>query len=124
MRKPSKNRLMNEAVYKICGNREWDRVRAGGAYAGSADDLRDGYIHLSTARQLAGTLEKHFAGRDDLLLVEVCPERLGERLKWEPSRGGALFPHLYGALEMSAVRDVQPVSLGRDGRHVLPPEIA
>jgi|SRR5689334_15262831 uncharacterized protein (DUF952 family) len=106
-------------VYKVCDRESWRAAEADGAFAGSADDLRDGFIHLSTAEQLAGTLRRHFAGRSDLLLVAVATEALQARLRWEPSRGGQLFPHLYGALDMRAVRSVTPITLGADGSHVL-----
>lgn len=84
-------------------------------------DRRDGFIHFSTGAQVAETASKHFAGQSDLLLVSVNATQLGDRLKWEPSRGGTLFPHLYGELEVTAVARVEPLSLGPDGRHVFPP---
>ena len=83
-------------------------------------DRRDGFIHFSNAAQVAETAAKHFAGQGDLLLVCVDAKRLGDRLKWEPSRGGALFPHLYGDLDLAAVTRVEPLPLGPDGRHVFP----
>jgi uncharacterized protein (DUF952 family) len=109
-------------IYKVCGAGEWAAAEAAGAYEGSADDARDGFIHFSTGRQLAGTLAKHFAGRDDLVLVAAEADALGDALKWEPSRGGALFPHLYGALPTSAALWTKPLNLGGDGRHVIPAE--
>ena len=84
-------------------------------------DRRDGFIHFSTAAQVAETAAKHFAGQNDVLLVSVDATRLGDRLKWEPSRGDALFPHLYGDLDVTAVMRVEPLRLGPDGRHVFPP---
>lgn len=84
-------------------------------------DRRDGFIHFSTGAQVAETASKHFAGQSDLLLVSVNATQLGDRLKWEPSRGGTLFPHLYGELEVTAVARVEPLLLGPDGRHVFPP---
>jgi uncharacterized protein (DUF952 family) len=113
---------MGNPIYKICAQAAWEAARPEGRYTGSADDVRDGFIHFSTRSQIAGTLAKHFAGRDDLVLVTVDPERLGEALKWEPSRRGALFPHLYGALDMGAVLTVQPLPLGSDGTHRIPEE--
>jgi uncharacterized protein (DUF952 family) len=92
-------------VFKIVRSHEWPPP--GFAYEGSPDDRRDGFIHLSTAAQIAGTLARHFAGEAGLLLVAADPAALGEALKWEPSRGGALFPHLYGPLPLSAVRSVK-----------------
>lgn len=94
---------MENTVFKICGNTEWQAAEATGVYSGNDDDIRDGFIHLSTQSQVAGTLEKHYAGRTGLLLVAIDTEALGPDLKWEPSRGGALFPHLYGPLPLSAV---------------------
>lgn len=95
---------MSEVAYKLVDRDEWAAARAAGAYAGSAVDLADGYIHMSTAGQLAETARKHYAGRSGLLLVEVALRPLGQALKWETSRGGDLFPHLHAALPMTAVR--------------------
>lgn len=89
-------------------------------FAGAPVDLADGYIHFSTASQARETAAKHFAGQDDLLLVAIDAAALGTALKWEPSRGGALFPHLYGPLPLSAVRSVSPLPLAPDGAHVFP----
>ena len=108
-------------IYKICTAAEWHEASRAGVYRGSAVDRRDGFIHFSTAGQVAETAAKHFAGQRDLLLVAVDAALLGERLKWEPSRGGALFPHLYGALDLSAVRRVEPLPLDASGRHVFSP---
>jgi uncharacterized protein (DUF952 family) len=90
-------------LYKILARTEWIAAMAGGRYDGSAADRRDGFIHLSSAEQLAGTAERHFAGQSDLLVLAVDPDRLGAALRWEPSRGGALFPHVYGPLPLDAV---------------------
>jgi uncharacterized protein (DUF952 family) len=111
---------MSDPIYKICERRAWETACSERRYTGSADDLRDGFIHFSTRPQLAGTLAKHFAGRGDLVLVAVDPERLGDALKWEPARGGALFPHLYGALDTGAVLAVQPLPLAAGGMHRVP----
>ena len=111
-------------IYKIMSLEEWSHAQAAGRYAGSADDKRDGFIHLSTAEQLAGTLAKHFAGRDDLLLLAVDPEPLAPHLRWEPARGGAFFPHLYADLPVNVVISVKPMPLGSDGRHRLPDEVS
>jgi uncharacterized protein (DUF952 family) len=108
-------------VFKICGEEEWRRAERENVYRGSTVDLRDGFIHFSTAEQLAETAAKHFAGRDDLLLIAVEAEALGRALRVEPSRGGALFPHLYAPLPLSAVRFVQAMPLGADGHYHLPP---
>jgi len=96
------------------------RGRAFRCFRGSAHDIRDGFIHFSTAGQVAETAAKHFAGQHDLLLVRVESEKLGDRLKWEPSRGGALFPHLYGDLAAAEVSGVDPLPLGPDGKHRFP----
>jgi uncharacterized protein (DUF952 family) len=108
-------------IYKICETAQWAQAERDGAFRGSEVDLTDGYIHFSTAAQVAGTAAKHFAGMSDLVLVAAGAEDLGGGLKWETSRGGALFPHLYGPLPLAAVRWVQALLLDHDGRHVLPP---
>ena len=85
-------------IYKICTATEWADAERGGVYRGSAADVKDGFIHFSTAEQAAETAAKWFAGQRDLVVVAVEADALGDKLKWEPSRGGALFPHLYGEL--------------------------
>ena len=107
-------------LYKVCSARAWHEARRAGVLRGTADDLRDGYIHLSTADQLAGTLAKHFVGQRDLVLLAVEEAMVRERLRWEKARGGALFPHLYGELAVSAVAGVQQIPLDANGRHRLP----
>ena len=102
-------RLAVTAIFKLCAADEWSAAVAAGEYAGSADDRRDGFLHFSTREQLAETAARHFAGQEDLVLVEVDGDRLGEALRYEPSRGGALFPHLYAALPVGAARAVTPV---------------
>ncbi len=104
-------------ILKIVGADEWRAAEAAGVFAGSAVDLADGYIHFSSLDQAAETAAKWFAGRGDLMLVAVDAEVLGARLRWEPSRGGALFPHLYSALALSDVLWARPLPLGPDGRH-------
>ena len=111
-------------IYKICESAQWAQAERAGEFRGSAIDLADGYIHFSTARQAAETAAKHFAGMADLVVVAVSADALNGALKWEPSRGGALFPHLYGVLPMTAVRWAKPLPLGVDGMHVFPPEVA
>jgi uncharacterized protein (DUF952 family) len=91
-------------IYKICGRPEWQAAEREGLYRGSEVDGRDGFIHFSTAAQTVETAEKHFAGQRDLMLIAVDAEALGAALRWEPSRGGALFPHLYGTMPLSVVR--------------------
>jgi uncharacterized protein (DUF952 family) len=107
-------------IYKILSASEWRAAEQAGAFGGSAVDLKDGYIHFSTASQAVETAAKHFAGQRDLVLVAVDAELLGDALKWEPSRGGALFPHLYGELRTAAALRVEPLPLGPDGRHAFP----
>ena len=108
-------------IFKIVGADQWRAAEAAGAFNGSAIDLVDGYIHFSTAEQAPETAAKWFAGRDDLMLVAVEADKLGKDLRWEASRGGALFPHLYAALPISAVRGSRELPLGPDGRHVFGP---
>jgi len=107
-------------VYKICSSEDWDHALATGTYDGSPDDRRDGFIHLSTSCQLEGTLARHFAGRDRLLLIALPTGWLGPALRWEPSRGGQLFPHLYGTLPVTAAQRTWPLELDASGQHVLP----
>ena len=108
-------------IYKICPAPLWREAERAGRFRGSEVDLRDGFIHFSTAEQALETVARHFAGVDDLLLVRVDAAVLGAALRWEPSRGGALFPHLYGALDLAMVARVEPLPLGADGRHRFPP---
>ncbi|HEX4860053.1 MAG TPA: DUF952 domain-containing protein [Rhizomicrobium sp.] len=105
-------------AFKIVHAAEW--TSAGDTYAGSAKDRADGFLHFSTAEQLVGTLTRYYADADDLLLVAVDVAALGGALKYEPSRDGALFPHLYGALPRAAVRWVKPISRDARGAFVLP----
>jgi uncharacterized protein (DUF952 family) len=93
-------------VYKILSTAEWSSAKAAGAFEGSADDRRDGYIHLSAEAQWRETARRWFAGRYELVLVAFESEDLGEDLKWEPSRGGDLFPHLYGPLPTGPALEV------------------
>jgi uncharacterized protein (DUF952 family) len=105
-------------IFKIVHTTEWAQV--GNAYAGSAKDRADGFLHFSTAEQLMGTLARHYADAHDLLLVAVDADALGSALKWESSRDGALFPHLYAALPRDAVRWVRPIARDPQGGFVLP----
>lgn len=111
-------------IYKICPREAWAKALSDDLYTGSPDDLCDGFIHLSTAEQVAGTLARHFPGQADLVLIALDADQLGAALKWEPSRGGALYPHLYAPLAPSLARAVTPLALDAGGRHVLPPEVA
>ena len=107
-------------IYKICTTAEWREAERAGAYRGSAVDHKDGFIHFSTAEQAGETARKWFSGQRDLMLIAIDADALGDKLKWEPSRGGALFPHLYGELSLKAVRRVDPLPLDDTGRHIFP----
>jgi len=107
---------VKQLVYKICAADDWREAVARGSYNGSADDLRDGFIHLSARRQVLGTLEKHFKDKRDLVLVAFETEALGSALKWEPSRGGELFPHLYVSLRVEDARWVRPIGHDTSGK--------
>ena len=107
-------------IYKICPRALWRDAEAAGRFAGAPIDRQDGFIHFSTADQAVETAARHFAGQSDLLLVAVEAEALGDGLRYEPSRGGDLFPHLYGGLPLDAVVAVDDLPLGEDGRHVFP----
>ncbi|MDP2410946.1 MAG: DUF952 domain-containing protein [Pseudolabrys sp.] len=107
-------------IYKIVPAALWRDAESNGVFNGSEHDSRDGFIHFSSAAQVAETAAKHFTGQSELLLVHVDTAPLGDRLKWEPSRGGALFPHLYGPLDLAAVVKCEPLPLGPAGHHVLP----
>lgn len=102
-------------IYKILAAAEWDAALAAGRFTGSAVDHKDGYIHLSTAAQAGETARLHFAGQSDLVLLELAAEDFGADLKWEPSRGGALFPHLFIPLDPARVRSVRPLALNAAG---------
>ena len=117
---------MTDPIYTMVRAADWHAAEAAGAYHGSADDRRDGFLHFSTAAQLRASAAKHRAGEADLVLVEVEAAALGPALRWEPAAGGkrpGLFPHLYGPLPLSAVRSAAPLPLGADGLHVFPPGI-
>lgn len=107
-------------IYKICPAPLWREAERAGAFRGALVDLADGFIHFSTADQAPETAAKHFGGQPDLLLVAVDADQLGDALRWEPSRGGALFPHLYGTMPLQAVAWVEPLPLGPDGAHRFP----
>lgn len=106
-------------IYKIFRATEWDDLRRRGESAGAPVDRSDGFVHFSTRDQAPETAARHFAGAEGLMLVAVDPDRLGAALKWEPSRGGALFPHLYRALLLSDVVWAQPLPLVGE-THVFP----
>lgn len=110
---------MTSTIYKIAPRPLWRQAEARGRFDGAPVDHADGYIHFSTAEQAPGTAAKHFAGETDLVLVAVDAKALGEALRYEVSRGGALFPHLYGSLDLAAVKWVKPLPF-EDGRHIFP----
>lgn len=107
-------------IYKICSGSLWDEARQGNFFTGAPIDIQDGYLHFSTEKQVRETADKHFAGQSNLLLIAIDADKLGPALRYEPSRGGDLFPHLYEPLALSAVLWVKPLPLGPDGRHVFP----
>jgi len=110
-------------IFKICRTAEWAEAVRDGVFRGSPVDLRDGYIHFSTVAQVAETAARHFAAQSDLVLVAVDVAALGDKLRWEPSRGGALFPHLYGDLPARTALWAKPLPLDNAGLHVFPAEI-
>ena len=112
---------MQQLVYHMCPGEVLEEARQTGLYHGTEDDRRDGFLHFSTAAQVAESARRHRAGQTGLVLIAVESARLGERLRWEPSRGGQLFPHLYGALDPAEIASVRPLPLGPDGLHVFPP---
>jgi uncharacterized protein (DUF952 family) len=109
-----------KTIYKILSRAAWEQALSRAAFGGSEHDARDGFIHFSTAAQVAETAAKHFARAPELVLLWVDVAALGRALRWEPSRGGALFPHLYAELPTSAVTRVEPLGLDAEGVHVFP----
>lgn len=107
-------------IYKLLRAEEWAAFQAKVYFTGAPVDLKDGFIHFSTAEQVRETAAKHFAGVAGLVLAEVDPRKLGAALKWEPSRGGQLFPHLYSPMSIKAVARTWPLELGPDGLHQFP----
>lgn len=114
---------MEQIIYHMCRADEWADAQITGSYAGSSQDQADGFIHFSTAAQVRVSAAKHRAGQDGLILLVVSADQLGATLKWEESRGGALFPHLYGPLPVSAVVTAEPLLLGADGTHMFPDSV-
>ncbi len=108
-------------IYHMCRRDEWDIALAAGHYGGSTQDLADGFMHFSTGEQIVDSAARHRAGQDGLVLLAVDADRLDDALKWEPSRDGALFPHLYGSLPVDSVERVDDLPLGPDGLHLFPP---
>lgn len=111
-------------IYKIVPETLWAAAKVKGVFEGAPIDLADGFIHFSTAKQAMETASRHFAGQAGLLLVAVSGEALGEKLVYEPSRGGDLFPHLYASLPMTAVLWEKPLVLGEDARHQFPENLS
>jgi len=112
--------MSQNRIYHVCRADEWAAAKAKGAYGGSSQDQADGFIHFSGPAQAVESVAKHRAAQAGLVILEVDADTLGSALKWESSRGGQLFPHLYGALPVSAVVRFAPLPLGADGRHVFP----
>ena len=110
-------------IYKVLRAEEWKALETAGETPGAPIDIADGFVHFSTAAQLRGTLDKHFAGLDGLVLLSFDPDAMGPALKWEPSRGGDLFPHFYGPLRLSDVVSSRPIPLRPEG-HLLPDDMA
>src|ERR1700675_4805792 len=111
---------MSGMIYHMCPAETWAEAVAAGRYDGTEDDRRDGFLHFSTAEQIAESARRHRAGQAGLVLVAVEAARLGARLRWEPARGGQRFPHLYGPLFPAEAARVDSLSLGPDGAHVFP----
>ncbi len=111
---------MSQPLYKILSQQEWLQVLEAQALAGFGIDLTDGFIHLSSAEQVKETARVYFSGREDLMLVIIDSSSLKASLKWEESRAGALFPHVYGVIPMAAVLAAEMLPLGVDGEHEFP----
>jgi uncharacterized protein (DUF952 family) len=111
---------MTRMIYHMCPAETWREAVRAGAYHGT-DDRRDGFIHFSTAEQIAESARRHRAGQAGLVLIAVESARLGARLRWEASRSGALFPHLYGPLDPAEAASVRPLPLGPNDEHIFPP---
>jgi uncharacterized protein (DUF952 family) len=120
MARPEFEDRARQPIYHVCRREEWNLAAAKGAYDGSSQDRADGFIHFSAGPQLAASVAKHRAGQAGLVLLTVDAGLLGAALRWEPSRGGQLFPHLYGPLPVTAVFAVDDLPLGGDGQHVFP----
>jgi uncharacterized protein (DUF952 family) len=112
--------MSGRLIYHLARKPDFDHARASGRYAGAREDAADGFMHFSTAAQVKESAARHRAGEPDLILVAVDPERLGVALRWESARNGALFPHLYGALDLALIAWAHPLALGGDGRHQFP----
>ncbi len=115
---------LDQIIYKIVSPEQWAVAERTGSFKGASVDLADGYIHFSTAEQVRETAARHFAGQHDLLLVSVRSSSIAADLRYELSRGGKLFPHLYGDLPLSAVIDIEHLTLDKDGQHKFPGQIS
>ncbi|KUM28339.1 dihydroorotate dehydrogenase [Mesorhizobium loti] len=111
---------MSQIIYKIAPEAMWREAERNGRFTGAPIDIADGFIHFSTGSQVRETAARHFAGQTDLFLIAIDEAKLGDALKYEVSRGGALFPHLHAALDLDAVLWVKPLPLGADGAHRFP----
>lgn len=111
---------MQPAIYKVVSTYEWQEASESGIFKGAAIDLTDGYIHFSTKEQVQETVDKHFQGQDNLLLIRFEAGQFGEDLKWEVSRGGALFPHLYADLPCDSAESTWELPMNEDGSHQFP----
>jgi len=123
VRAPEEHEVPMTTVYKIVAADLWQAAQDSGVFTGAGIDLTDGFIHLSTAVQARRTAQLYFAGQDNLVLMAVDEASLGEALKYEPSRDGDLFPHLYASLPLTAVLSVRPLPLDADGNHLFPDDI-
>ena len=112
--------MASRLIYHMCRREEWEAAGDAGRYDGSSQDTADGFLHFSTAGQIVESAARHRAGQSGLVLLAVDADRLGDALRWETSRSGALFPHLYGGLPLDAVVRVDDLPLGPDGRHMFP----
>jgi uncharacterized protein (DUF952 family) len=115
--------MSEQLIFHMCKRLDWQAAAGSGLYQGSGDDVADGFMHFSTAEQVAESAALHRRGVTDLLLIAVAPDSLGEALKWESSRGGQLFPHLYGGLDVNKAISVRDLPVAADGFHVFPGEI-
>ena len=112
--------MSQNIIFHICTDDEWRKFQREGNYIGSSQDLIDNFIHFSTIDQIEKSAAKHRAGQDNLVILTVDAVALGKKLKWEPSRGGELFPHLYGTLSIKAVTKVDQLTLGANKKHIFP----
>ena len=112
--------MADARIYHVCRREEWRNAESSGLYVGSTQDVADGFIHFSSAAQIVESVARHRAGQDGLVIIEVDSARLGDGLRWEASRRGDLFPHVYGKLALTSVVRVAALPLGADGRHVFP----